>query len=107
MKDYNELIAELRSEAEKTWEYDRDAWTSDEYEKAADAIEQLVTERDAAIAELKMLEKHIGKSIPKRCKTCELWGKRGWSQFEVGYCEGDDNPHSPNDFCSRWRGVQA
>ena len=98
MNDYKELIDELRRKT-KYCDYPETML------KAADAIEQLVKERDAAVEELKMLEKHIGKAIPKRCKTCELWGKRGWSQFEVGYCEGDDNPHSPNDFCSRWRGV--
>lgn len=104
--DYKELIGDLRLGADILSKKGILLFDGEDMARIADAIEQLEEERDAAIAELKMLEKHIGKSIPKRCKTCELWGKRGWSQFEVGYCEGDDNPHSPNDFCSRWRGVQ-
>lgn len=66
---------------------------------------KLKAERDAAVEDLKLLEKAVGKSIPKTCWSCELWGSNGWSQFEVGYCDGDDRPHRRNDFCSRWHGV--
>lgn len=80
---------------------------------AADVIGQLVTkcsqlkvELDAVVDELKTLENAVGKSVPKTCDTCELWGIAGWSQYKVGYCSGDDNPHGAKDFCSRWRGAK-
>lgn len=95
MTDYKELITEIRN-----------CFPTNLERRAADAIEQLVKERDAAILDKKRLERAVGKAIPKTCKSCQLWGTNGWSQYQVGYCEGDENPHSANDFCSRWRGVK-
>lgn len=62
-------------------------------------LEQVKRERDAAY-------KLLGGEPPKTCKTCVLWGGNGWGQYQIGYCDGDDNPHGPNDFCSRHRGPQ-
>lgn len=62
-------------------------------------LEQVKRERDAAY-------KLLGGEPPKTCKTCVLWGGNGWGQYQIGYCEGDDNPHGPNDFCSMHRGPQ-
>ncbi len=61
---------------------------------ATDKANQAIAERDAAYQQL-------GGEPPKTCKTCELWGKSGWGQYQVGFCEGDDHPHVPDDFCSR------
>lgn len=57
-------------------------------------LERVKKERDAAY-------KKLGGEPPKTCKTCNLWGTNGWGQYQVGYCEGDDHPHRPDDFCSR------
>lgn len=62
-------------------------------------LEQVKRERDAVY-------KLLGGEPPKICKTCDLWGTNGWGQYQIGYCEGDDHPHGPNDFCSRHRGPQ-
>ena len=62
-------------------------------------LEQAKRERNVAY-------KLLGGEPPKTCKTCVLWGGNGWGQYQIGYCEGDDNPHGPNDFCSRHRGPQ-
>ena len=62
-------------------------------------LEQVKRERDAAY-------KLLGGEPPKTCKTCVLWGGNGWGQYQIGYCDGDDNPHGPNDFCSRHHGPQ-
>lgn len=64
-----------------------------------DELEQVKRERDAAY-------KLLGGEPPKTCKTCVLWGGNGWGQYQIGYCDGDDNPHGPNDFCSRHHGPQ-
>ncbi|MEA4920651.1 MAG: hypothetical protein VB078_07015 [Clostridiaceae bacterium] len=81
---------------------------------AADLIErqqvQLAESRrreQAANEELDVLHEWLGGELPKHCKDCDLWGEAGWGQFEIGYCEGDDNPHKATDFCSRWSGPEA
>lgn len=65
-----------------------------EFTEKMEELAQVKAERDAAYQQL-------GGEPPKTCKTCELWGKSGWGQYQVGYCEGDDHPHGPDDFCSR------
>lgn len=64
-------------------------------------------ETRAAVEELDILHERLGGELPKRCEECELWGKAGWSQYAIGYCEGDDHPHKGTDFCNRWRGPQG
>ena len=56
-------------------------------------ITALQAERDALV-------KRCGGTIPVHCSDCELWGKSGWSQNGIGYCEGDDKSHKATDFCS-------
>lgn len=81
--------------------------------EAADAISKLQAENTQLLAELEQAKRErnvayklLGGEPPKTCKTCVLWGGNGWAQYQIGYCEGDDNPHGPNDFCSRHRGPQ-
>lgn len=81
--------------------------------EAAYAISKLQAENTQLLAELEQAKRErdvayklLGGEPPKTCKTCVLWGGNGWGQYQIGYCEGDDNPHGPNDFCSRHRGPQ-
>lgn len=59
MNDYKGLVVELRSEAENMRECNHDPWTADDYDKAADAIEQLVKERDAAVKCIEDMETYL------------------------------------------------
>lgn len=56
MNDYKELIANLREEAEavQAIEWEIPICTDNHIREAADAIEQLIKERDTAIADLKI-----------------------------------------------------
>lgn len=74
--------------------------------QAADALSALRSELEQVEQERDVAYKLLGGEPPKTCKTCVLWGGNGWGQYQIGYCEGDDNPHGPNDFCSRHRGPQ-
>ena len=74
--------------------------------QAADALSALRSELEQVERERTVAYKLLGGEPPKTCKTCVLWGGNGWGQYQIGYCEGDDNPHGPNDFCSRHRGPQ-
>lgn len=65
-----------------------------QFDEKLEELAQVKAERDAAY-------RRLGGEPPNTCKTCDLWGKDGWSQHEIGYCEGDDHPHGPDDFCSR------
>lgn len=80
MSDYKELISSLRSSAKLQAYYAHTvAENTNEY-KAADAIEQLVKERDAAIADLKELSFcTYCKSAGTNCSACrgEHWEWRG------------------------------
>lgn len=72
-----------------------------EQEVLKKALHEAKSELAQIKAELKAAYRKLGGEPPKTCKTCDLWGKDGWSQHEIGYCEGDDHPHGPDDFCSR------
>lgn len=74
--------------------------------EAADALSALRSELEQVEQERDVAYKLLGGEPPKTCKTCVLWGGNGWGQYQIGYCAGDDNPHGPNDFCSRHRGPQ-
>lgn len=60
--DYKELIKELRFLSKFVPEQICDDNGKDALEKAADAIETLLKERDAAI-----------KDIPRECSYCKYW----------------------------------
>ena len=74
--------------------------------EAADALSALRSELEQVEQERDVAYKLLGGEPPKTCKTCVLWGGNGWGQYQIGYCDGDDNPHGPNDFCSRHHGPQ-
>ena len=74
--------------------------------KMAEISNRQRAELEQAKRERNVAYKLLGGEPPKTCKTCVLWGGNGWGQYQIGYCEGDDNPHGPNDFCSRHRGPQ-
>ena len=63
MNDYKELIANLREEAEavQAIEWEIPICTDNHIREAADVIEQLIKERDAAIADLEKVAD---------CRTC-------------------------------------
>lgn len=86
MEDYKELIERLRTHSEYA---DLPfSWQNEAYAKAADAIEQLVKERDAAIADLSK----VGE-----CCMCKH------------YCETGDEDCAYVSCCDdnfEWRGVQ-
>ena len=46
------------------------------------------------------LKIYCGGELPVHCAECDKWGGAGWSQYQIGYCEGDDKPHKATDFCS-------
>ncbi|QUH21098.1 hypothetical protein [Alkaliphilus sp. B6464] len=52
------------------------------------------------VGERNALAERCGGTIPVYCGECELWGKKGWSQHQIGYCEGNGRPHKATDFCS-------
>lgn len=80
MNDYKELVAELKELAEEEKEFasnSGDIYCAEKLALTADAIEQLVKERDAAIADLKQASKipyggcHLCTSIRTEiCKEC-------------------------------------
>lgn len=92
------MLQVLQDENDRLHEQIEDA-RLEGYAKGLGELEHVKRERDAAY-------KLLGGEPPKTCKTCVLWGGNGWAQYQIGYCEGDDNPHGPNDFCSRHRGPQ-
>lgn len=92
------MLQVLQDENDRLHEQIEDA-RLEGYAKGLGELEQVKRERDAAY-------KLLGGEPPKTCKTCVLWGGNGWGQYQIGYCEGDDNPHGPNDFCSRHSGPQ-
>ena len=75
--------------------------------KLEKALSESQARERAAVEELDVLHKRIGGELPKHCRDCELWGSAGWSQSEIGYCEGDDHPHKGTDSCNRWRRLQG
>lgn len=83
MNDYKELIGELREQCSRM-DYD----CCELAFRSADAIEQLVKERDAAVADL--------KDHGRNCKTC-LHGGRGKNDCL-------DREEVPCKW--EWRGVQ-
>ena len=94
-KEIDRVLEVHKKEVIVTGEYaqraiDLEAETARLREQLAEAT----AERDAAY-------QMLGGRPPIRCKECELWGGAGWSQYQVGYCEGDNDPHGANDFCSR------
>ena len=63
-------------------------------------LDRTPEELAADLAELKILRERAGGRLPVHCNECELWGSNGWSQYQVGYCEGDSRPYKATDFCS-------
>lgn len=92
------MLQVLQDENDRLHEQIEDA-RLEGYAKGLGELERVKRERNVAY-------KLLGGEPPKTCKTCVLWGGNGWAQYQIGYCEGDDNPHGPNDFCSRHRGPQ-
>lgn len=108
---YEELIELLRRETTCDYcKYDDECTGDKDYcqlnRDAADAIERLSAELEQVKQERDAAYKLLGGEPPKTCRTCTLWGTNGWGQYQVGYCEGDEHPHGPNDFCSRHPDVQ-
>lgn len=111
MNDYKELIKELLLESEKTWECDRDAWASNKYEEAADAIEQLVGYAAKCEKECEDAEKYIEqlvkerdtavKCLPQRCTLCKHYAAEDGACYDERKCA--DWACHPN---WEWRGVQ-
>jgi len=60
-------------------------------------IEKLESENIRLKETLKI---YCGGELPVYCAECDKWGGAGWSQHQVGYCEGDNKPHKAADFCS-------
>jgi hypothetical protein len=73
-------------------------------EMIEDAARKVAQALDESQEELDVLHERLGGELPKHCRDCDLWGKAGWGQYQIGYCEGDDHPHKGTDFCNRWRG---
>lgn len=96
MNSYKELIEELRSEAENMRECVHDPWTADDYDKAADAIEQLVTDIDAVRKERDELKSKIFDSKP--CLCCRHTTK----SVMLEPCASCNSNHDNWE----WRGVQ-
>ena len=69
MNDYKELVENLREEADavQAIEWDIPICTENHIREAADAIEQLVKERDAAVADISLLIINHGNA----CKICK------------------------------------
>lgn len=100
MTDYKELIEALREEAEavQAIEWDIPICTSNHILDAADAIEQLIKERDTAVDDL---EKCMHYAEPKNNNVCNFC-KKDMSEYP-DKCDGW------SDFCKcepEWRGVQ-
>lgn len=97
MDDYKELIEQLRCEAEIFRDMEGQSgftyWlVAKRYLGAADAIEQLVKERDAAIADMTLIVHHKftnGKTA--ECYTCTHNDEECWEKQECKW---------------EWRGVQ-
>lgn len=95
MYDYKELVFNLMFLAKYCHSEYNDLCVDDELKKAADAIEQLVKERDAAVDEIEHDCFHCKRSVLYRhlgtyYNDCEL--------CRTGHCKGRDK--------WEWRGVQ-
>lgn len=99
MNDYKELVKYLREEADavQAIEWEIPICTSNHIKQAADVIEQLVKERDAAVADLKSeLERERGLN---QCRYCKY-------QEDDNQCPHDCIPYSEK-WRWEWRGLQS
>ena len=94
MNDYKELIADLTAAANRN---SNSLNTRDTCRKAADAIEQLVKERDAAVEDIK--KNLMCASCAKR-ETGSEWGRCE----ELDYAKNDEGVGICKSY--EWRGVQ-
>lgn len=96
MNDYKELISTLRTHAEYC---DMPfSWMNDAYSDAADAIEQLVRERDAAVEDIACLANDPNVPAESLCKKFTNHGCCCYNYFtgeQVRDCIGFE-----------WRGVR-
>lgn len=98
MNDYKELITDLREEAEavKAVEWDIPICTENHIREAADAIEQLVRERDCAVADLR--NALMNDFTMKQCYYCK-------HQEKDGQCH-HDCIHYTAKWGWEWRGIK-
>lgn len=99
MNDYKELIVHCEEWLEITKRLECES-LSKHIEECADAIEQLIKERDAAVADLTVFYK---------CKICKHYNEKSANYGYTEFCENcgaypwaDDE--EPNKW--EWRGVQ-
>lgn len=99
MTDYKSLVESLREEAEavKAIEWDIPICTSNHIKEAADAIERLQKERDAACEDLKDAVIRDGYLSP--CDYC----KHLWKSGTTGVCSIDSDCYKVLKW--EWRGI--
>lgn len=90
--DYKELISKFRSEADCIRKHNMIGW-ADGYDLAADAIETLLAERDAAV------ERMHGK-----CVECKYGTKYPWNP-PCHRCIFSGNDNCSKDYWE-WRGLK-